>query len=84
MLHMEIHNCTIFMHDGAPCHKSRLVQHFLHSQHIKMLDWPGNSPDLIENLWDLMKAKESEKQPSSLEALRKVIKEVWVQEISLF
>ena len=31
-----------------------------------------------------MKAKESEKQPSSLEALRKVIKEVWVHEISSF
>ena len=84
LLHMEIHNCTIFMHDGAPCHKSKLVQQFLDSQHIKMLDCPKSSPDLnpIENLWALMKAKKSEKQPSSLEAMRKVIKEVWVQEIS--
>ena len=62
------------------------MQQFLDSQHIKIhvLDWPGKSSDLnpIENLWALMKAKESEKQPSSLEALRKVIKEVWVHEIS--
>ena len=53
------------------------MQQFLDSQHIKMFDLPGNSSDLnpTENLWALMKAKESEKQPSSLEALRKVIKE---------
>ena len=78
VLHMEIHNCAIFMHDGAPYHKSRLLQQFLDSQHNKMLDWAGNSFDLnpIENLWALMKAKVSEKQSSSLEALRKVIKKV--------
>ena len=71
------------MHDGALCHKSRLVQQFHDSQHIKVLDWPGNSPDLnpVKSLWALMNVKVSEKQPSSLEALRKVIKKVWVHEI---
>ena len=84
MLHLEIHNCTIFIYDGAPYHKSRLVRKYLDSQHIKALDWPGNSHDLnpIENLWALINAKVSEKQPSSLEALQKVIKKVWVHEIS--
>ena len=44
--HMDIRNCTIWMPDGAPCHKNRLVQQFLDSQLIKMLDWPRNSSDL--------------------------------------
>ena len=70
---MEIHNCTIFMHDGDPCHKSRLAHQFLNSQHIKVLDWPGNSSDLnpIENLWASIKVKVFEKQPSNIEALQK-------------
>ena len=36
----------------------------------------------IENLWTLMKNKVSEKQPTSGAELVKVIKEVWVKEIS--
>ena len=35
----------IFMHDGAPCHKGRLVTEFLKAHGIETLPWPGNSPD---------------------------------------
>ena len=51
--HMPIHQTLIFMHAGAPCHQSKIVKQFLTENHIKILDWPGNSPDLslIENLW---------------------------------
>ena len=50
--HMAIHQSLIFIHDGAPCHQSKIVKQFLTENHIKILDWPGNSPDLslIENL----------------------------------
>jgi len=28
-LHMRVHNCDIFIHDGAPCHRSKVVKNFL-------------------------------------------------------
>ena len=83
-IYMAVHNCTIFMQDGAPCHRSKVAKTFLGENRIKVLDWPGNSPDLnpIENLWTNMKNKVAEKHPSSAKDLVKVIKEVWVKEIS--
>jgi len=83
-IHMAVHNCTIFMQDGAPCHRSKVIKTFLAENRIKVLDWPGNSSDLnpIENLWTNMKNKVAEKRPSSAKDLVKVIKEVWVKEIS--
>ena len=28
-LHMNVHNCKIFMQDGAPCYRSKIVSGFL-------------------------------------------------------
>ena len=82
-LHMAIHKTTIFMQDGAPCHRSKVVKEFLMKNRVKVLDWPGNSPDLnpIENLWSQMKDLVAEKQPPSAAALVAAIKDVWVKEI---
>ena len=51
-IHMDIHQFKIFMHDGAPCHRSRIVSDFLKNQKAEVLQWPKNSSDLtfIENL----------------------------------
>lgn len=48
------------------------------------LDWLKNSPDLnlTENLWEIAKRIFDKKQPSSSEALREDIEEVWTKEIS--
>ena len=83
-LHMQVLRYNIFMQDGAPCHRSKLVTIFLKKKKVKVLDWPGNSPDLnpIEHLWAVIKDKVAEKQPSSLPDLCRAIKEVWVKEIS--
>ena len=42
----------IFQPDLAPCHSAKKVQKVLQENGIKVLKWPGNSPDLnpIENL----------------------------------
>ena len=44
--HMAVHQSLIFVHDGAPCQQSKIVKQFLIENYIKILDWPGNSPDL--------------------------------------
>ena len=59
---------------------------------IKVLDWPGNSPDFnpgnspdlnhIENLWEVLRNKVADKQPSSAKDLKDAIKEVWICELS--
>ena len=83
-LHMTVHQCDIFMHDGAPCHRSRVVKKFLGDKNIQLLEWFGNSPDLnqIENLWMLLKNKVSEKQPTNAKSLVTAIKEIRTKEIS--
>ena len=83
-LHMNVHNCNIFKQDDAPCHKSKIVSKFLKEKKIKILDWPGKSPDLnpgnspdlnpIENLWEVLKNKVADKQPSSAKGLNDDIK----------
>ena len=83
-LHMNVHNCNIFMQDGTPYHRSKIVSEFLKEKKIKVLNWPGNSPDLnpIENLWEVLKNKVADKQPSSAKHLKDAIKEVWICELS--
>ena len=45
-IHMAIHKCNMFMQDGAPCHRSKLVSDIFKRKNIKTLNWPGNSPDI--------------------------------------
>ena len=73
---MAVHQCSVFIDDGAPCHRSKVVHSFLNQQKINMLERPGNSPDLnpIENLWSTMERKVAEQQPSNLLGLQHAIK----------
>ncbi len=58
---MRIHRTTVFLQDGNPCHKSKVVMNFLKESQgqFSIMDWPGNSQDLnpIENCWSYMKKR---------------------------
>ena len=57
----------MFIQDGAPCHRSKLVSDLLKKKNIKTLDWPDNNPDLnpIDNLWAILKDKVADAHPTS-------------------
>ncbi len=56
---MEIHQTSIFMHDRAPCHRSKIVSKWLDDNKMSVLDCPGNNSDLspIENMWMIIKIR---------------------------
>ena len=69
----KFHWCDFFMHNGAPAHKLKSVSKFLTEYNIKVLEWPGNSPDLnpIENTWNYLENKLQETRPSNIDDLQK-------------
>ena len=36
--HTTVHNTTVFMHDGAPCHRSKIVKKFMEENDVITLD----------------------------------------------
>uniref|UniRef100_A0A4W5Q7D4 Transposase Tc1-like domain-containing protein n=1 Tax=Hucho hucho TaxID=62062 RepID=A0A4W5Q7D4_9TELE len=70
----------LFQHDGAPCHKAKLITKWLGEQNIDILGlWPGNSPDLnpIENLWSILKRQVDKQNPTNSDNLQALIMQEW-------
>lgn len=69
----------LFQHDNDPKHCSRVVKTWQSSNHIKILEWPAQSPDLnpIENLWGIIKRVVAAKKPSNKSSLWQIIKDEW-------
>ena len=79
----ELHGCTAFRQDSAPCHKTKSVTNWFQTKNVRVLKWPRSSPGLnpIENLRTLIKKKVSTSNPTTLDELKQTITEIWCKDI---
>ncbi len=69
----------VFQHDNDPKHTAKATKEWLKKKHIKVPEWPSQSPDRnpIENLWRELKDRVAKHQPRNVNDLERICKEEW-------
>ena len=69
----------VYMHDNAPCHRSKYTTDWLKNHNINVLKWPSNSPDLncIEHVWDYIDKELRKLKPTNVSQLQEMILQLW-------
>ncbi len=67
----------VFQHDNDPKHMAEATKEWLENKHIKVLEWPSQSPDfnLLENLGRELIVWVAKHQPRNLNDLERICKE---------
>ncbi|KAK3539773.1 hypothetical protein QTP70_013207 [Hemibagrus guttatus] len=69
----------VFQYGNDPKCTAKATKQWLKKKHIKVLEWPSQSPDLnlIGNLWRELKVQVAKHQPRNLNDLESICKEEW-------
>ena len=68
-----------FQHDNDPKHTAKRVKAFLEQKHVRVLEWPPQSPDLnpIEHMWDELERQRPHDPPSNKQQLKDTLQRTW-------
>ncbi len=67
----------VFQPNNYPKHTAKATKEWLKRKHIKVPEWPSQSPDLnpIENLWRELKVRVAKRHPRNINDLERICKE---------
>ena len=66
-----------FKQDNNSKHTAKTMQEWLQDKSLNVLEWPSQSPDMIEHLWRDLKRAVQHRSPSNLTKLERICREEW-------